>query len=103
MQCPICNENMRTIDRRGILMDTCQRCGGVWLEPREASKVVELLATPDYRHEQSARRPYDSDDDYRRREQYPRQDKEHDSDDHYHGEGKHHKRGGIRGLFDLFD
>lgn len=96
---------MRTIDRMGVLMDTCQKCGGVWLEPREAAKVVDILSGgSDTRYAPRREDRREPDDDYYREQEYRRrrQGHDHDSDDDF-GHGKHRRRGGLRGLFDFFD
>ncbi len=104
MQCPTCNDAMRTIDRGGILMDTCQKCGGVWLDPREAAKIVNLLSVQTLPHRDPRYRDqYDSDDNYDRRDDFRGHRSDHDSDDGYHGHGRHGRKRGLRGLLDLFD
>lgn len=78
MKCPNCNETLVMADRQGVEIDYCPNCRGVWLDKGELDKIIERSAsyesgytkgTPD------AGRYYDSDDDYKRRGQYPHKKK----------------------------
>ena len=65
MQCPVCQETLRSSNRQGIEIDICPRCRGVWLDRGELDKLIEREAAPAYRSEGS--RDIDDDD-----ERYPR-------------------------------
>ena len=65
MQCPVCQETLRSSDRQGIEIDVCPRCRGVWLDRGELDKLLEREAAPSRRSED--RRDVDDDDD-----RYPR-------------------------------
>ena len=52
MQCPNCYELLATIDYEGIQIETCQSCGGQWLDDSELEHVVkvrEVKFTPEQR------------------------------------------------------
>lgn len=40
LQCPACTATMRTIRRRGIQIDHCPECRGVWLDRDELDKLI---------------------------------------------------------------
>ena len=42
MRCPKCGMQLVTIDYRGIAVDKCTCCAGIWLDAGELSAVVEL-------------------------------------------------------------
>jgi Zn-finger nucleic acid-binding protein len=65
MQCPVCQEALKTSDRQGIEIDVCPRCRGVWLDRGELDKLLEREAAP--RRRQEDRRDFDDDDRYPRR------------------------------------
>ena len=58
MKCPVCDGDLRAVDRQGIEIDFCPRCRGVWLDRGELDKLIERSTAFD-----SGR---DSDDDERR-------------------------------------
>jgi Zn-finger nucleic acid-binding protein len=41
MRCPKCGLELKEIDYRGVKVDTCFACGGMFLDYGEAEKVVE--------------------------------------------------------------
>lgn len=103
MRCPLCDVSMKEVERRGVLIDVCPECRGVWLDRGELDK---LLATAERyegeRHwEEEARagrgwKPeHDREREYRDDKEYP--DREW---------GKRKKRRGLLGEifdFDFFD
>lgn len=38
--CPNCQVGMREVERRGVLVDVCPQCGGVWLDKGELEKLL---------------------------------------------------------------
>ena len=45
MKCPICSDtNLVMTDRRGIEIDYCPACRGVWLDRGELDKLIERSA-----------------------------------------------------------
>ncbi len=42
--CPNCDEGMREVERRGVRIDVCPRCRGVWLDRGELEKLLETAA-----------------------------------------------------------
>ena len=41
MQCPVCANPLRPVDRQGIEIDVCPQCRGVWLDRGELDKLIE--------------------------------------------------------------
>ena len=70
MLCPVCpNVELKMSERKGVEIDYCPKCRGVWLDRGELDKIVDLSA-PDReeRQERSDRndsRSQRSDDDRR--------------------------------------
>ena len=65
MQCPACQDMLKSSERQGIEIDVCPRCRGVWLDRGELDKLLQREATPPHRSKD--RRDDDDDDD-----RYPR-------------------------------
>jgi len=79
MLCPVCpNVELKMSERKGVEIDYCPKCRGVWLDRGELDKIVDLSAPErDERQERSERperndrsdrsesRPERSDDDKR--------------------------------------
>ena len=42
MECPVCGEKLREIEKYGVLVDICPGCKGVWLDRGELEKIVEM-------------------------------------------------------------
>ncbi len=42
MQCPVCDERLREIEKYGVMVDICPSCKGVWLDRGELEKIVSL-------------------------------------------------------------
>ena len=42
MQCPVCDDKMKEIERLGVAIDRCPGCKGVWLDRGELDKLIAL-------------------------------------------------------------
>jgi len=42
MQCPVCDDRMKEVERSGITIDICPSCRGVWLDRGELDKLINL-------------------------------------------------------------
>ena len=52
MQCPTCQVPLRAIDYEGIRIDSCNDCGGTWLDAGEFKQIIrarEVRFDPDER------------------------------------------------------
>lgn len=45
MQCPLCTIELNEATRKGIEIDFCPKCRGVWLDSREFDKFIEHALT----------------------------------------------------------
>lgn len=47
MNCPVCNcVELKTVERRGVGVDCCPNCRGVWLKQEELDAIMEHDANP---------------------------------------------------------
>ena len=46
MECSGCQAEMQELELDGVLIDRCERCGGVWLDAGEAADLVKKSPTP---------------------------------------------------------
>ena len=42
MRCPHCNSTLKTIDYEGVTIETCNTCGGEWLDDKELGHIVRI-------------------------------------------------------------
>lgn len=42
MKCPHCNELLSMAERKGVEIDFCPKCRGVWLDRGELDKIIDL-------------------------------------------------------------
>jgi Zn-finger nucleic acid-binding protein len=81
MRCPLCNVTMREVPRRGVKIDVCPECRGVWLEAGELEKMLE--GAGEWEEEDLHRRDWDE-------REYER-----------HGSGRRKRRSFLDDLFDF--
>lgn len=97
MQCPNCSVEMDEVRKLDVIIDSCSKCGGIWLDKGELEKIraVEAAsqAEPEYREERD--RSHSHDDDHGDKHSVKHSD-EHGGK---HGEGRKKKRGG--GFMDI--
>ncbi len=44
MDCPVCGERLKEIDRSGVMVDICPSCKGIWLDRGEIDKIIGVEA-----------------------------------------------------------
>jgi Zn-finger nucleic acid-binding protein len=44
MKCPACNETLLMSEKKGVEIDYCPSCRGVWLDRGELEKIIERSA-----------------------------------------------------------
>ncbi len=103
MICPRCNSNLLMSNTKGVEIDHCPNCKGVWLDRGELDKIIDrsnaegsvsFKGNSDYGHHDSHfEKRFDSHDNHH-------SDENHDSQ---HGYGYQHKRkkGFLGELFDF--
>ena len=82
MQCPVCDERMKTIIRAEVEIDICPACKGIWLERGELDKLLEQEGGQSTPAADRARKP-----------EHTRESEHHDHDhDHDQGHGSEERR-----------
>ena len=46
MNCPVCEERLRSVDRFGVQIDVCPDCKWIWLDRGELEKIIEMAGAP---------------------------------------------------------
>ena len=41
MKCPRCSGSLKESNFEGVMIDTCENCSGVWLDPGEFGQLVQ--------------------------------------------------------------
>lgn len=94
MNCPVCDAQLRTVQKHNVEVDICPDCKGVWLDRGELDLIIQAVTTGTEpvrreREDENRGRERDSDDHRDRRDEIdPRT-------------GKPRRRGGW--LSDIFD
>ncbi len=44
MKCPSCNETLLMTEKRGVEIDYCPNCRGIWLDRGELDKIMDNTA-----------------------------------------------------------
>ncbi len=107
MRCPLCNEKLREVNRRGVHMDVCPECRGSWIDGSEVERLFAVTGMRQPETEERAQlvradasirdgvRKHDED----RRHHEDRDDDEPERSD---GAGRKARRGGFLGnLMDM--
>lgn len=93
MRCPLCDVKMKEVERRGVMIDVCPECKGIWLDKGELERLLALE-----RQEQGY---YEAAYQEKKPEHPPHY--QHDYHDPYHPK-KHKKHKSLLGeIFDIFD
>jgi Zn-finger nucleic acid-binding protein len=97
MNCPVCDERMREVEKYNVRLDICPGCKGVWLDRGELEKLLDFAATDgakpvtrptDVGPSMAQEKSHDHDHEHRKQE--------HDQDRRQaggHGFGERKKRG----------
>jgi Zn-finger nucleic acid-binding protein len=88
---------MREVSRRGVAIDVCPECKGVWLDRGELDKLIEVAEQEEIAVERSpvrSRRDEDDDDDRRRTSNSDDQDRGRYEDDRGRGSAPRTKKKG---------
>ena len=106
MDCPHCRVTLMMTERKGIEIDFCPQCRGVWLDKGELDKIIDLSVNERFSKRIQGYRP--SADYERDRHSSPSRNEEryHGRQSHKHDRGyhKYKKRKTLLGeIFDIFD
>lgn len=98
MNCPHCNVSLVMSEKKGIEIDYCPDCRGIWLDRGELDKIIERSVSynnEEYSHRKQEHYPNKSHESYHR-------EHHHEKEHHYgHGDYKKHKKKSF--LEDIFD
>lgn len=61
MNCPVCETQMKEIEKYGVDIDICPQCKGVWLDKGEIDKIV----TAEGSYHDHERKRYGEEDQYK--------------------------------------
>ncbi|MBX3118904.1 MAG: zf-TFIIB domain-containing protein [Fimbriimonadaceae bacterium] len=67
MTCPTCNTDLLLSERKGIEIDYCPKCRGVWLDRGELDKIIERSLEDQSAPGKNRSDRFDDDDDKRER------------------------------------
>ena len=81
MNCPVCDERMREVDRHGVNVDVCPSCNGIWLDKGELEKLLEISSNENTEVNSS---DHGSSKSYERHDDH---DHQHRDQEHDHGSG----------------
>ncbi len=84
MKCPSCNETLLMTEKRGVEIDYCPNCRGIWLDRGELEKIMDNTA-----------------DHYSKKDNYERDYKNYEYNQHHSGHHPHRKKKSF--LNDFFD
>jgi uncharacterized protein len=45
MNCPVCGERLREVQKYGVDIDICPGCKGVWLDRGELDKIIAMVSS----------------------------------------------------------
>lgn len=106
MRCPICDVSMKEVERRGVVIDICPDCKGIWLDRGELENLLDVVGqgTPESGYQEIRNTGWHSrEDDHYRHEHEHRHDHHHSDHKHDWSLHKRRKRGGLLNeIFDIF-
>lgn len=44
MNCPVCDGQLRQVEKHGVEVDKCPDCKGVWLDRGELDKIIQMIS-----------------------------------------------------------
>jgi uncharacterized protein len=95
MKCPIDQTDLQMMERRGVEIDYCPKCRGIWLDRGELDKIIERSSG------QSQKRSVDySEKPYLHQKHDSHHSEEHDHDSHDH-DPRRRRKGFLSDLFDF--
>jgi hypothetical protein len=98
MLCPLCKVELKMTDRKGIEVDYCPQCRGIWLDRGELDKLIE-------RSERQVTEDFGREESWPRREDRHRSSSDHEDSASYRGGERYDQKPRKRESWfsDLFD
>lgn len=93
--CPQCTEELHITEKKGIEIDYCKTCRGVWLDGGELEKIIERTIQTEMHYKGGD----DHYDDYKHKE-HKKYDKHEYGKKYYK---KYKKKHVLKEIFDFFD
>jgi Zn-finger nucleic acid-binding protein len=107
MECPLCGERLRALEKYGTEIDICPGCKGIWLARGKLEAIINLVAARAGELAQTVKagaslppaqvtlpeEQYYVEQDYRDEHHGRHRDEHHDHDDHQAGHGRQRRRG----------
>ena len=92
MKCPKCSIEMDEVRKLDVIIDSCSKCGGIWLDTDELEKirVAEAASQAEPEHREERDHSHSHDDDHG------------DKRGGKHGEGRKKKKGGFMDILGGF-
>ena len=106
MKCPQCEIPLLMTDRKGVEIDYCSQCRGIWLDKGELDKIINLYGEELSRGQPAANAPpppkHAPRENFHTHEGYDDSDYggHHTNNRHHH---RHKKKKGFMDMFDIFD
>jgi uncharacterized protein len=102
MKCPNCEELLVMTERKGVEIDYCPKCRGVWLDKGELDKIIEKTAEAESSQnikqtEEKRKKQYDNDDEDDDDEEFFKRKRRNDNTDN----PERRKGGFLRNFFDF--
>ena len=88
MKCPVCDENLRSVDKHNVQIDICPGCKGIWLDRGELEKIIEYAVTRGAAPRPEGEQRSMHSPEYQRRNEYS----DHPEKHHHQGHHDKHER-----------
>jgi uncharacterized protein len=88
MKCPIDQTDLQMTERRGVEIDYCPKCRGIWLDRGELDKIIEHSSGQSQKHSV----------DYSKHDSHHSEERDHHSNDH---DTRRRRKGFLSDLFDF--
>lgn len=99
MDCPVCEERLREVEKAGVVIGLCPGCKGGWLDRDELAKLTQMASKDDA----TSQNRLDEDRGPVRGRRDRRDDEDGNRDGRYDENGGKRKRGGFfDNISDLF-
>jgi len=86
MKCPVCDENLRAVDKHNVQIDICPGCKGIWLDRGELEKIIDFAVTSGAAPRPEGEQRSMPSPEYQRRNEY------FDHPEKHHNQGHHDKQ-----------
>jgi Zn-finger nucleic acid-binding protein len=64
MECPVCGDRLRAVEKYGVEVEICPGCKGVWLDRGELETIIETTSRSAGTTSRDTEKTYRDDEDY---------------------------------------